>query len=82
MSHRMSRLMRIHVEMACQQRRLSFGNDRNITAILYELENQNITMRSLDRRGRLRWRLTPEAAQEDRAERKACEKENSESWPV
>ena len=75
MPFRMKRSLRLRVDVECSRRNISTGNWRNIAAILYELENADQAMRYIDQRGRLAWKLTPEAVVEERAEMRDCDAE-------
>jgi len=60
MPFRMSRILRFWVEVACDEQDLGKANDSDIAAVLQEFEGRGDAMRSLNRRGQVVWKATPE----------------------
>jgi hypothetical protein len=60
MPFRMSRELKFWVEVECDQQDLSWGDDRDVATILREHERRGDAMRSLNRRGQVVWKATPQ----------------------
>ncbi len=60
MPFRMSRTLRFLVEVECEQQDISQANDREVAAILQEFEACGEAMRSLNGRGQVIWKATPQ----------------------
>jgi hypothetical protein len=60
MPFRMSRILRFWVEVECDEQNLRKADDREIAAVLQEFERRGDAMRSLNRRGQVVWKATPE----------------------
>jgi hypothetical protein len=60
MPFRMSRKLKFWVEVECDQQDLSWADDRDVAAILREFEQCGDAMRSLNLRGEVVWRATPQ----------------------
>jgi hypothetical protein len=60
MPFRMSRTLRFWVEVECDQQDLTQANDSEVAAILREFEQSGDAMRSINRRGQVIWKATPE----------------------
>ena len=60
MPFRMSRELKFWVEVECDQQDLRRPDDREVAAILREFEGCGDAMRSLNRRGQVVWKATPE----------------------
>jgi hypothetical protein len=60
MPFRMSRELKFWVEVECDQQDLRRPDDREVAAILREFEQCGDAMRSLNRRGQVVWKATPE----------------------
>jgi hypothetical protein len=60
MPFRMSRTLRFWVEVECELQDLTRANDSEVAAILREFEESGDAMRSLNRRGQVVWKATPE----------------------
>ena len=60
MPFRMSRTLRFLVEVECDQQDLRKADDKEIAAILQVFEQRGDAMRSLNRRGQVVWKATPE----------------------
>jgi len=60
MPFRMSRTLRFWVEVECDQQDLTQANDSEVAAILREFEGCGDAMRSLNLRGEVVWRATPQ----------------------
>jgi hypothetical protein len=60
MPFRMSRELKFWVEVECDQQDLSWADDREIAAILREFEGCGDAMRSLNLRGEVVWKATPQ----------------------
>ena len=60
MPFRMSKTLRFWVEVECEEQDLTQANDREVAAILREFEQSGDAMRSLNRRGQVVWKATPE----------------------
>jgi hypothetical protein len=60
MPFRMSRILRFWVEVECDQQDLRRASDRDIAGILREFEQSGDAMRSLNRRGQVVWKATPQ----------------------
>jgi hypothetical protein len=60
MPFRMSRILRFWVEVECDEQNLRKADDRDIAAVLQEFEGRGDAMRSLNRRGQVVWKATPE----------------------
>jgi hypothetical protein len=60
MPFRMSKTLRFWVEVECEQQDLRRANDREVAAILREFEQCGEAMRSLNRRGQVVWKATPQ----------------------
>jgi hypothetical protein len=60
MPFRMSKTLRFWVEVECEEQDLTQANDSEVAAILREYEQCGDAMRSLNRRGQVVWKATPE----------------------
>jgi hypothetical protein len=60
MPFRMNRKLRFWVEVECKQQDLLCTDDEEVGAILQEFEQCGDAMRSLDSRGEVIWRATPQ----------------------
>jgi hypothetical protein len=60
MPFRMSRILRFWVEVECEEQDLKKVDDREVGAILREFEECGEAMRSLNRRGQVVWKATPQ----------------------
>jgi hypothetical protein len=60
MAFRMSRTLRFWVEVECDQQDLTQADDSEVAAILREFEQSGDAMRSINRRGQVVWKATPE----------------------
>jgi hypothetical protein len=60
MPFRMSRELKFWVEVECDQQDLRKTDDKEVAAILREFEQCGDAMRSLNRRGQVVWKATPE----------------------
>jgi hypothetical protein len=60
MPFRMSRELKFWVEVECELQDLTQANDSEVAAILREFEQSGDAMRSLNRRGQVVWKATPE----------------------
>jgi hypothetical protein len=60
MPFRMSRILRIWVEVECEEQDLRKADDREVAAILREYEECGEAMRSLNRRGQVVWKASPQ----------------------
>jgi hypothetical protein len=60
MPFRMSKTLRFWVEVECEEQDLTQANDSEVAAILREFEQCGDAMRSLNRRGRIVWKATPQ----------------------
>ena len=60
MPFRMSRELKFWVEVECDQQDLTQANDGDVAAILREFEQCGDAMRSLNRRGEVVWKATPQ----------------------
>jgi hypothetical protein len=60
MPFRMSRTLRFRVEVECELQDLQEADDREVAAILREFEECGEAMRSLNRRGQVVWKATPQ----------------------
>jgi hypothetical protein len=56
----MSRILRFWVGVACDEQDLRKADDKEIAAILQAFEQRGDAMRSLNRRGQVVWKATPE----------------------
>jgi hypothetical protein len=56
----MSRTLRFWVEVECDQQDLRRADEREVAAILREFEQCGEAMRSLNRRGHVVWRASPQ----------------------
>lgn len=56
----MSRILKFWVEAECEGQDLPKADDREIAAILREFERCGDAMRSLNHRGQVIWKATPE----------------------
>ena len=75
MPYRMSRTLKLEVEIECKQRNGFMFKDRDVAPILLEMERAGDAMRCLNKRGQLIWRLTPERKAELAHEKKDCQRE-------
>ena len=64
MPFRMSRTLRFWVEAECDRQDLRQADDNEIAAILQSFEECGNAMRSLNRRGEVVWKATPQLVQE------------------
>jgi hypothetical protein len=76
MPFRMSRTLRLWVEADCKWQDLRQADDNEVAAILQNFERCGDAMRSLNRRGEIIWKATPQLVQE----LAAAEKENDAEW--
>ena len=60
MPFRMSRELKFWVEVECELQDLRKTNDKEVAAILREHERRGDAMRSLNRRGQVVWKATPQ----------------------
>ena len=60
MPFRMSRILRFWVEVECEEQDLRKADDREVAAILREYEECGEAMRSLNRRGQVVWKASPQ----------------------
>jgi len=60
MRFRMSRELKFWVEVECDQQDLRRADDSEVAAILRECERRGDAMRSLNRRGQVVWKATPQ----------------------
>jgi hypothetical protein len=60
MPFRMSKTLRFWVEVECDEQDLTRADDREVAAILRGFEQGGNAMRSLNRKGRVIWKATPE----------------------
>jgi hypothetical protein len=60
MPFRMSKTLRFWVEVECDQQDLTLANDSEVATILREFEQSGDAMRSINRRGQVIWKATPE----------------------
>jgi hypothetical protein len=60
MPFRMSRILRFWVEVECEEQDLRQADDKEIAAILREFEGCGDAMRSLNLRGQVVWKATPQ----------------------
>ena len=60
MPFHMSRELKFWVEVECDQQDLRRPDDSEVAAILREFEQCGDAMRSLNRRGQVAWKATPE----------------------
>ena len=60
MPFRMSRELEFWVEVECDQKNLSWADDRDVAAILRECERRGDAIRSLNLRGEVVWKATPQ----------------------
>ena len=60
MPFRMSKTLRFWVEVECELQNLRRADDREVAAILREFELCGEAMRSLNRRGQVVWRASPQ----------------------
>jgi hypothetical protein len=60
MPFRMSRTLRFWVEVECELQDLRKADDKEVAAILREHERRGDVMRSLNRRGQVVWKATPQ----------------------
>lgn len=75
MPFRMSRTLRFEVEVACDRQNLRHADDNEVAAILRSFEECGNAMRSLNRRGEVVWRATPQLVQELAAAEREVEAE-------
>ena len=60
MPFRMSRILRFWVEVESEEQDLRKADDREVAAILREYEECGEAMRSLNRRGQVVWKASPQ----------------------
>jgi hypothetical protein len=60
MPFRMSRTLRFWVEAECDSQDLRRADDKEVAAILREFERCGDAMRSLNRRGQVIWKASPQ----------------------
>ncbi len=60
MTFRMSQKLRFWVEVECDPEDINPADDRQVAAILREFEQCGDAMRSLNRRGELFWKASPQ----------------------
>ena len=60
MPFRMSRELKFWVEVECDQQDLRKTDDKEVAAILREHERRGNAMRSLNHRGQVVWKATPQ----------------------
>jgi hypothetical protein len=75
MPFRISRTLRFEVEVACNRQDLRQADDNEVAAILRGFEECGISMRSLNRRGQVVWKATPQLVQELAAAEREVEAE-------
>jgi hypothetical protein len=75
MPFRISRTLRFEVEVACDRQDLRHADDNEVAAILRSFEQCGNAMRSLNRRGQVVWRATPQLMQELAAAEREVEAE-------
>ena len=75
MPFRMSRTLKLNVEIKCKNQNGFMFKDRDVAPILLQMEGDGDAMRCLNRRGQLIWRLTPERKAELAQEEKDCRRE-------
>jgi len=60
MPFRMSRTLRFWIEVECDQQDINLADDRQVAKILREFERCGEAMRSLNGRGELLWKASPQ----------------------
>ena len=60
MPFRMSRTLRFWVEAECEEQDLRMADDREVAAILRKYEGCGDAMRSINRRGQVIWKASPQ----------------------
>jgi len=60
MPFRMSKTLRFWVDVECEEQDLSLTDEKEVAAILRGFEQSGDAMRSLNRRGQVVWRATPQ----------------------
>ena len=75
MPFRISRTLRFEVEVACDRQDLRQADDNEVAAILRSFEECGNAMRSLNRRGEVVWKATPQLVQELAAAEREVEAE-------
>ena len=60
MPFRMSRALKFWVEAECEQQDINPADDRQVAKILQEFERCGEAMRSLNRRGQVIWKASPQ----------------------
>ena len=60
MPFRMSKILRFWVEVECEPQDLTKADDKEVAAILREFERCGDAMRSINRRGQVVWKATPQ----------------------
>ena len=75
MPFRMSKTLRFWVEAECEEQDLRKADDTEVTAILRGYERCGDAMRSLNRRGEIVWKATPQLVQELAAAEREVEAE-------
>ena len=64
MPFRISRPLRLEVEILCSRKNLRQATDREIAGILQMFERQGDAMRTLNKRGDVVWKATPQLLEE------------------
>lgn len=64
MPFRIHKNLRLWVESGCEEQDLRKADDKEVAAILRECERCGDAMRSINRRGQLIWRATPQLLDE------------------